>query len=152
MTYPDIETLLPHDHPMIVIDRVVDADDDSLETEVTVSAAHPFFDHDRAAMPAWSVIEIMAQSIAAHAGLKAVSAGRPVKPGFLLGTRRLTFGTSWCPRGSNLRTRVTSDYAATEGLASYRCRTTLDDREIVAGVINVYQRNADQLNDKEPES
>jgi len=45
---------------------------------------------ERGCMPAWMGIELMAQAVAAHAGLRGWLAGKPPKPGVLLGCPRLS--------------------------------------------------------------
>lgn len=139
MTYPDIDKLLPHDWPMIVIDRVIAHGDDWVETEIVVTENHVFYDSKHDALPSWIIIEIMAQSIAAYAGMTAVNDGRPVVPGFLLGTRKLDFAQEWIARGSVVHTRVASQFSSNEGLGAFNCASRVDEQEIASGVINVYQ-------------
>lgn len=80
-----IARLLPHASPMIMIDRVISVSAEYFEAEVTIRPDSLFC--DGTAVNAWVGIEYMAQAVAAYAGAEAIAAGRPVKIGFLLGTR-----------------------------------------------------------------
>lgn len=139
MSFPEISAVLPHDAPMIVIDRIVAHDVDSVTTELVVDDRHMFFDQSANALPSWVVIEIMAQSVAASAGLIALQEDRPIIAGFLLGTRKLDLAESWIPVGACVRTRVASQFSAAEGLAAFNCETYVDDAVFASGIINVYQ-------------
>lgn len=80
-----VARLLPHAAPMIIIDRVVSASAEYFEAEVVLRPDSLFCDGK--SVNAWVGIEYMAQAVAAYAGAEALAAGRPVKIGFLLGTR-----------------------------------------------------------------
>ena len=80
------EVLLPHNHPMILIDSIVEFGDDFTIATVTPAPGKPFADKI-GNVPTWVGMEYMAQTIGAYAGIMAQQAGQPVKVGFLLGTR-----------------------------------------------------------------
>lgn len=82
----DIAALLPHSGCMILLDRIIEFDDQSLSAELVVRADGLF--GDDVSVPTWVGIEYMAQAVAAYVGIKAKLAGEPIKLGFLLGTRR----------------------------------------------------------------
>jgi len=85
---PSIDVLLPHDAPMIFIDRAVKVEDESIHCQVTISEQNLFFDKETQSIPAYVGIEFMAQSIAAWSGYHAHQKGKEAPIGFLLGSRR----------------------------------------------------------------
>lgn len=89
--YFDIPALLPHEPPMVVIDRVMDYDleNGELTAEVELDESNMFYDCSINAVPAFLGIEYMAQSIGALSGIAGMEAGLS-KPdaGFVLGTRK----------------------------------------------------------------
>lgn len=94
--YPAIATLLPHGGQMVLLDRLISIDDDSVCAEVTIRSDSVFCSEidggsssgSSIGVGAWVGIEYMAQAIAAHGGHVAHLRFEPVKVGFLLGARR----------------------------------------------------------------
>jgi predicted hotdog family 3-hydroxylacyl-ACP dehydratase len=138
MDLPDIESLLPHAAPMILLDRVMSVDQENLCAEVTIRPDSVFSGTE--GVGGWVGIEYMAQAIAAHAGYAARLRGEPVKIGFLLGSRRYECS---CPRfrlHSVLRIHVHKMLQAENGLASFECR--IEDREkqsLATATITVFE-------------
>lgn len=89
-----IEALLPHAHPMILLDRVTGWKVGVIETALTVRANSPFFEPGRG-IAAHVAIEWMAQTCGAYVGLEALVLGKPVRIGFLLGTRNFAADHAW---------------------------------------------------------
>ena len=100
MGFPLFEDVVPHQAPMVLLDQIIASDDVSLTTEVIVRPELPLVRDGR--WPAWIGIELMAQSIAAFAGLKARELGLPPKVGFLLGTRKYDIESPWFYCGEKL--------------------------------------------------
>lgn len=61
---PPIEQLLPHDKPMILVDRALDVQQDTIHCQVDIAEHNPFFDSASQTVPAYVGIEFMAQSVA----------------------------------------------------------------------------------------
>ncbi|WP_038173299.1 hotdog family protein [Vibrio pacinii] len=85
---PSIDQLLPHDEPMILIDRALEVEQDSIHCQVEISGKNPFFNTQTNTLPAYVGIEFMAQSVAAWSGYHALTRGAQPSIGFLLGSRR----------------------------------------------------------------
>ncbi|MGI0117118.1 hypothetical protein [Zooshikella sp. RANM57] len=83
-----ITQLIPHRQSMCLIDRVVAFADKTIVAAFTVDASNIFL-VDEGYVPVWVGLEYMAQTIAAYTGLNHYLNHEPIKPGFLLGTRRL---------------------------------------------------------------
>ena len=72
---PAIEEVVPHRGRACLLDEVLHWDEDRIETALVVPADGVFVGPD--GLPAWIGIEYMAQAIAAWAGCRARSEGRP---------------------------------------------------------------------------
>lgn len=146
----DVAALLPHSGEMVLIERVLAYDAEQLEALALIGEAHVFLQPDRT-VPLWLAVEIMAQGIAALDGCLARDAGRPVRPGFLLGSRRLKLHADRLPVGSQLRVHVRASTQDGQGFGVFDCRldwlnppeavrAQLPEGRILAeGSLNVFQ-------------
>jgi predicted hotdog family 3-hydroxylacyl-ACP dehydratase len=125
MIFPDISGLVPHSGTMMLLDRVIQADHESLCAEITVDANTVFFDGN--GVGAWIGVEYMAQAIAAHAGYLAGLRGDPVKIGFLLGARRYECSRASFPLGSILHVHVRRTLQGENGLGAFDCRIEVNN-------------------------
>ncbi len=132
------ETLLPHDHPMILIDEVIEYGDDYLVARVEPDLGKPFA-NDQGNVPAWVGVEYMAQAIGAFAGVQSKLAGEPVKVGFLLGTRAYNTEVDWFQRNEIYSIRVQQLYQD-NGLSAFECSIYQPGGNVLAtATINTYQ-------------
>ncbi len=129
ISYPAIQFLVPHQSPMILIDRVVSANLEELVAEVCIHPQSLFF--DGYGVGAWVGIEYMAQAIAAHAGYQAQAKGLPIKVGFLLGTRRFESAKPRFMQGEVLHIHVRCALQSENGLGAFECR--IDDSQDATG-------------------
>ena len=119
MPAPDIRDVVPHAGKMMLLDRLVASDDESLTAELTIRADALFA---RApGVGAWVGIEYMAQAIAAFAGNEAFRHGEKAKVGFLVGTRHYACNVSYFPIGATLRVSVRRDVPGDNGVGSFTC-------------------------------
>lgn len=139
---PDIRVLVPHERTMMLLDRVIAIDTESLCAEVIIRLDSLFCKNN--GVGAWVGIEYMAQTIAAYAGHIALQNNEPVKVGFLLGTRRYECKRSFFAIGSVLRVYAKCILQADNGLGSFEC--TIDDAHtrLANATINAFQ--PDNLN------
>jgi predicted hotdog family 3-hydroxylacyl-ACP dehydratase len=138
MTLPDIRSLIPHTGPMVLLDRVVAADEENLCAEVRIRADSLFF--DGSGVGAWVGLEYMAQAIAAYAGFTARLRGEPVKLGFLLGARRYECSRPMFALGSVLHVHVRRVLQSESGLGSFECRIDNDRKQRLAtATLTVFQ-------------
>lgn len=133
--------LLPHSGKMVLLDRIVDYDDNSLTSELIVRGDGLL--GDERAVPAWAGIEYMAQTIGAYAGLMAKRRGEPIKLGFLLGTRRYAGNVAEFEVGSTLIVRA-DKIMQDNNLGVFDCRILGVGVEINA-MLNVYQPPINEL-------
>jgi len=139
--FSDAASLLPHSGAMVLLDKVIDYDGESLAAELTVRN-DGLFSND-ANIPAWAGIEYMAQAIGAYAGIKAILAGEPIRLGYLLGTRRYNSNVSSFAAGTALTVRI-SNIMQDELLGVFDCQIKGEGIEITAN-LNVYQPKTDDL-------
>lgn len=137
MAMPDIHALLPHSGAMVLLDRVLSADEENLCAEVGIRAGSLFCGAD--GVGGWVGIEYMAQAIAAHAGYMARMRGEAVKIGFLLGSRRYTCARPAFAIGSVLQIAVHKLLQAENGLASFDCCIRVEDEDVATATITVFQ-------------
>jgi predicted hotdog family 3-hydroxylacyl-ACP dehydratase len=122
MPLPDIQRVVPQSGRMLLLDRIVAADADTITTEVTVREGSLFCDRRSGGVGAWVGLEYMAQTIAAFAGYEAMRHGQAVPPGLLLGTRRYTSTAPLFPLGATLHITVRRDTTGAPGITSFDCR------------------------------
>ena len=146
MTMPDVRTLLPHSGQMVLLHRVVSVDDETLCAEVRL---HPgsMLAGDQG-VGAWVGIEYMAQAVAAYAGIKSKRAGEPIKPGFLLGTRRYTSNVGSFDVGTTLTIQV-KNIIQDDKLSVFDCKIQGAGIEISAN-LNVYQPSIESRQETNP--
>jgi len=137
MAMPDIRSLLPHAGPMVLLDRVISVDEDSLFAEVCIRSDSLFC--SGGGVGAWIGIEYMAQAIGAWAGYTAQLRGEPVKLGFLLGTRRYECRRPIFLLGSVLRVHVQRLFQSENGLGSFECTIDNEEGRVAAATVTVFQ-------------
>jgi predicted hotdog family 3-hydroxylacyl-ACP dehydratase len=134
---PDIRDLLPHSGPMVLLDRVISADAESLCAEVRIRHNSMFYIDG--GVGAWVGLEYMAQAIAAYAGYHATLRGEPVKIGFLLGTRHYECVRPLFTLGSVIKVCAKRVLQDDTGLASFDCHIDDDNGRIVSASVTVFQ-------------
>lgn len=131
-----VTELLPHTGTMVLLDRVLEYRDHGLSAELTVRGDGVLFG-DSETVPAWVGLEYMAQTIGAYVGIQAKLAGKPIRLGFLLGTRRYNSNIGQFKVGTTLTVSV-EKIIQDEELGVFECRIHGDNIAIDAN-LNVYQ-------------
>jgi predicted hotdog family 3-hydroxylacyl-ACP dehydratase len=139
--YSDVAGIIPHSGQMVLLDRVIEFDGDSLTAELIVRDDGLFGDEQ--GVPAWAGIEYMAQAVAAYAGIKSKLAGEPIKLGFLLGTRRYNSNVASFAVGTALTIQIKT-IIQDEKLGVFDCTIRGVGIEINAN-LNVYQPPIDKM-------
>ena len=142
-----VQHLLPHAPPMVLLDEVLGYDDTGVHAAVTIGAGHPFLIGD--SVPAHVGIELMAQACGAFAGVEALAAGEPVRPGFLLGTRRFEARVPCFHLGDRLEISVRVALRDDQ-MACFDCEIRCAGALLAEARLNVYQpKELDTLGGKE---
>ena len=137
MSWPDITSLIPHSGAMVLLDRVIAVDEESLCAEVCIRSDSLFC--SGSGVGAWVGIEYMAQSIAAFAGYTAYLRGEAIKAGFLLGARRYECTLPIFSLGSLLQVHVRRVLQSESGLGSFHCSIEHGQEEVATATITVFQ-------------
>jgi len=133
-----IENYVPHRGAMLLLDRLLVADDESAVAEVMVPRDGLFL-HD-AGMPSWVGIEYMAQAVAAWAGWRALQKDKPVQIGFLLGSRRYEATQPFFAPGTLLTISVRCELLGDNGLGMFDCRIQADgEKQLATARISVFE-------------
>lgn len=152
-----IENYVPHRGSMLLIDRLLAADEERAVAEVCVPRDGLFLQDE--GMPSWVGLEYMAQTVAAWAGWSALKAGKQVKLGFLLGTRKFEASTDFFEPGSILTVQVQCELLGDNGLGMFDCRIRMDGEvcalarvsvfapEDASGYVQALEKNNRELND-----
>jgi predicted hotdog family 3-hydroxylacyl-ACP dehydratase len=106
---------------MILLDAVIEAEPERIVCCRRVSPGGLFNAAD-GSLPAWVGVELMAQSIAAWAGWQAKREQRPVRLGFLLGTRHYRCDVEAFPAGSELVIEAVRNFHDDHGMGVFACR------------------------------
>ena len=126
--YP-IAALLPQSQTMMLLDRVLEAGESHIITELKVRDDGWFSGSEHTA-PAWLGLEYMAQTIAAFSGFQRKIRGEEIGLGFLLGTRYYTCSVDCFPCGARLQVRANKIIEASNDMSVFSC--TLEGDNISA--------------------
>ena len=138
MSY-DLEKILPHDRPMILVDDIkeINIEEKYLVAEVKINEDKIFFDKTINGVPYLSGIEYMAQTIGCYAYFRAQRT--EPKLGFLLGTRSYKSSIEKFENNKTYTVKVSEIYGDSE-LVSFECLIYNDEeKECASAVINAYQ-------------
>ncbi|OSI18921.1 thioester dehydrase [Neisseria dentiae] len=114
-----VAPLLPHSGRMVLLDSITDYGEQHLTATATVGPDHILLQNNR--LPCFLGMEIMAQGIGALTGCHARNAGRPVRLGFLLGTRKLDLFADSIPVHTRLLVKVRESVMDATGFGVFDC-------------------------------
>lgn len=116
-----IRELVPHADEMLLLDAVEEFEADHL-VGLYVVPAQGLFTRDDGRLPAWVGVEIMAQAIAAHVGVRCRLSGAPIPIGVLVGARRLHSSVDAFEPGARLSVDVRRVMEDGKGVGIWSCR------------------------------
>lgn len=134
MTPPDFKSLIPHRPPMVLVDEVPIWGAERICARRTVRESDPFVENGELSDP--SLIECLAQAIAAGDAQHARDKGGRVIKGYLTGLTGLKFY-------SRARVGETIDLEADcqrrmDGMGLFHARARVQDRLLAEGVFKLY--------------
>ena len=133
--FPPVGELVKHKDELLLLDRVVAAEGDTVRSETTIRANNVFYVPGRG-VPSYVGFELMAQTISAADGLDRRGRGEEPVMGFLLGCRKYTASRPFFVDGET----VTTEAKALIGLSSYDCKIFDVQGEVLASAsINVFR-------------
>jgi predicted hotdog family 3-hydroxylacyl-ACP dehydratase len=133
---PPVEELLPHRERMLLLDEVREAGEASIACGVVLREASPFVENGR--VNAIVAIEYMAQCVGAWVGLQDRRNGQPIRIGYLVGSREVTFAVDDFVVGDDLRVEA-SRLWGDDSLGHFACRVERGGATVAEGVLNVYR-------------
>ncbi len=121
----DTASLLPHSGRMVLIDRITRYGDDFVEAGAQIKPDHTLL--AGGILPYTAFIELMAQAVGAYAGIQARKNARPVRLGFLLGTRKLEIFAQSVPIGTHLLATAHMSIQDAGGMGVFDCELRWTD-------------------------
>jgi predicted hotdog family 3-hydroxylacyl-ACP dehydratase len=136
--FPDITSLLPHRGVMLLLDRIVAFDDETVRAGCRVRAK-AWYSEDGGHMPAWIGIELMAQAVVAHVSLLARRIGMPPKAGVLLGTKAFRANVPRFLVDAELVIAAHRMFVDASGLGAYDCVIMCGGNSVAHATLKVYE-------------
>lgn len=121
----DTASLLPHSGRMVLIDRITRYGDDFVEAGAQIKPDHILL--VGGILPYTAFIELMAQAVGAYAGIQSRKNARPVRLGFLLGTRKLEIFAQSVPVGTHLLATAHMSIQDAGGMGVFDCELRWTD-------------------------
>jgi predicted hotdog family 3-hydroxylacyl-ACP dehydratase len=131
-----LEDLVLHRGPMLLLNRVLEVGDEHMIAEVDVTPEQIYCDPVNG-VPAWVGVEYMAQAAAALSGTWNVRNNEPVRLGLLIGCRRYTSKVPAFSPGSVLQVHARLMLTLDDELAAFDCEI-LDGAVIASGQLTAY--------------
>lgn len=133
LSFPPLETLVPHRETMLLIDEVASCDYGKGELVAAFSARRGWCEN-------WAAIEYMAQGAAALAGIADRQEGwqGAPRPGFLLGTRKLELDFERFEPGRRYTVHVQNAFRDADA-ASFVCEIFDGEKRVAAATLNAYR-------------
>lgn len=134
----ELAKILPHNHPMILIDDIdeVNLDEGYVCARLTIREDSLFFDRELCGVSYITGIEFMAQTIGCYAHFKR-GEGEP-RIGFLLGTRSYKCNIDKFEKGKTYIIKAKEIFGDNQ-LVSFECFIYNNNIECASAMVNVYQ-------------
>jgi predicted hotdog family 3-hydroxylacyl-ACP dehydratase len=142
---------LPHEGDAVLLDEVWAVSATRTRATATVRPGIPFCatqadatatGHaavgDAVGWPAWLAIELLAQVVAASAGLREYRPGAHSRLGLLLGAREFRSRLQWLPAGAQLELTVDESSREANGMGVYDGVLCIDGETIASTILSAY--------------
>jgi len=134
----DLEILLPHRAPMLLLSEVVDYGEDFASALVHITETSPFFDATLGGVPSWVGMEYMAQTIGIWSGYQQLKKNPVVHAGFLLGSRRYECNSPIFPAACTLQLSAKLVYHDDGGLGAFDCLIVVNEQVKASAQIKAF--------------
>jgi 3-hydroxyacyl-[acyl-carrier-protein] dehydratase len=131
MTERDIETMLPHRRPMLMVDQVLERSDRHLITTTRIDKNNPFIKDNR--LPGHAGLELIAQASGLFLGL---SCEGDTRPGAIVAIRNMQVNMPWLEVSARIRIE-TEILGGGEDAAMFHGRVLLNDNTAVEATITL---------------
>ena len=102
----DLSSLLPHDHPMIMLDKLISSTKDSLVIEAIIKNGYPF---TTGPIGVWVGLKFMAQAAAVFVNVSNLGVDEVASLGFLLSCRKFVSNVSQFTPGQTILISINID-------------------------------------------
>ncbi len=133
-----VTPLLPHRGPAIVLDGLKELWEDGCLAVAQVREGVWYLDA-AGLMPAWVGLEMMAQAASAFSGHRNALSGRPVRVGYLLGTRSFTATGPAFPVGTVLEIEVRVLFLDESGPSAFRCELRRSGQTVATATLKAIE-------------
>ncbi|HTL99278.1 MAG TPA: hypothetical protein VL181_10790 [Holophagaceae bacterium] len=133
-----LEQLLPHRGPAILLDGMKEIGPDGCVATYRVKADDRHLDA-AGNLPAWVGLELMALAASAFSGRRNTLSGRPVRVGYLLGTRSFTAAVPSFPVGTELEIEARVLFLDESGPSAFRCELRRDGQPVAAATLKAIE-------------
>lgn len=130
--------ILPHGPAMLLLDRLVGYEAESVTCELTIRADSPFGE-DARGVPAWVGIEYMAQALGAFTGIARLQAGKKVQIEMLLGTRAYDAFIPYFPVGSRVEVVARLLFWDPDGVCAFACELRDGEQLLAKAEVKGYE-------------
>ncbi len=137
MSFLPIEQLLPHEPPMLWLDRVLHRDGDLVRCALEIRPEHVFVE-DGLADPVVS-IEWMAQTVGALVGIMDRNNALNPRPGYLIAIPEASFEVATFAVGDRLEIEAKRVWGDDE-LASFECAVARAGQTVARAQLSLYRR------------
>ncbi|HDC2546515.1 TPA: 3-hydroxy-fatty acyl-ACP dehydratase [Salmonella enterica] len=138
---------LPHEAPMLLLEKVVNVTDTTAHCRVTVNrhgVLAPFID-THGHLPGWYALELMAQTVGVWSGWHRQQEGKEyIALGMVLGARELVCAEGRFPAGTVLDIEVKL-LMQDERFGSFECLINADETPLASGRVNTFQPTNEEL-------
>lgn len=131
-----VADLLPHQPPMLLLERVLSYDDTTVVATVNMGDTNPFMTPE--GLPAHVGVELMAQTCGTWVGAHALESREPVRLGYLLGTRRYLATTDWFGRDQPLEVSASVVFRD-QGMGVFDCSIAANGQTLATAQLTLFQ-------------
>lgn len=143
--FPPIEQLLPHEPPMVLLDRIVASSSDGTTATFRIRRGTRFVEDD--GLETACLMEHMAQTIAADLGYDAYRDGRGVRRGMIVGCREFLVHVDRLAIGDEVEIVATRESAA-EAMSRFRCRASRDGACVAEATMTLFHGDMPDMPDR----
>ena len=140
-TTHDPRPFLPHEGDAVLLDAVWAESATRTQATATVRGGTPFRDDTGdglAGWPAWLALELLAQVVAASAGLREYRPGVRPRLGLLLGARQFSPRIAMLPEGARLELTVDESSRDEDGMGVYDGQVAIAGEVVASATLSVY--------------
>ena len=134
--YPNPTQLVDHRQNMLLIDRLIEANEGSACCEATIRGDNPFLIGE--VLPNWALIEYVAQAVAVYAGYVHLEKNEDHKHGLLLGCRSMKLGYEQLRVGAKLNICV-KEVIRLDGFGKFHGVVYYQGEEVAKGTLSVLE-------------